>query len=47
MRNTEAYCEPFATARDLVKYINNSNLQKADILDILNINGQLFLIYYA
>lgn len=47
MRSTEAHGETFANVRELVTFLNDRNIQKNDVLKILEVNGQLFLIYYA
>lgn len=47
MRSQEAHGEPFANVRELVNFLNDRNIQKNDILSILHIGGQIFLIYYA
>lgn len=47
MKEPEAHSEPFATTREIVDFINDRHISKADIVEILQINGQLFLIYYA
>ena len=47
MKEPKAYSEPFPTTRALVDFINERHLQKTDIVTILNIGGQLFLIYYS
>ena len=47
MKNTEAHGEIFANVRELVTFLNDRNIQKSDVLKILTVNGQLFLIYYA
>ena len=47
MKNTEAHGESFANVRELVTFLNDQNIQKSDVLKILEVNGQLFLIYYA
>ena len=39
--------EPFSTARDLVDFINKQGIKKGDILSILTINSQIFLLYYG
>jgi len=46
MKNKIADCEPFDTIRNLVKFLNKKNIPKEDIVEILNINGQLLLVYY-
>ena len=47
MRNTEAHGETFANVRELVTFLNDRNIQRNDVLKILEVNGQIFLIYYA
>lgn len=47
MRNTEAHGEVFANVRELVTFLNERNLQKSDVLKIMAIGNQIFLIYYA
>lgn len=42
----KAVCEPFNNTRELVKFLNEWEIQKEDIVDILDIKGQLLLIYY-
>ena len=39
--------EPFSTARDLVDFINKYSIKREDILTVLNINSQIFLLYYG
>lgn len=40
-----ADCEPLNNVRDLIKFLNNNNIKKEDIVTVLD-KGQLFLIYY-
>lgn len=47
MRNAEAHGEVFSTAREVVDFINASSITRNDIVAILPIGGQLFLIYFA
>ena len=47
MKEPEAHSEPFATTREMVDFINDRHISKADIVKILQINGQIFLIYFA
>lgn len=47
MRQTEARSEPFSTTRELVDFINDHHITKTDIVTVLYIGYQLFLIYYA
>lgn len=47
MRNPEAHSEVFNTTREVVDFINARNIPKGDIVTILYIGCQLFLIYYA
>ena len=46
MRQPEAHSEPFATTRELVDFINNNHIQKQDIVSMLTVGGQIFLIYF-
>lgn len=46
MKPTEAHSEVFANTRELVKFINEHGLRNIEIVDILYIGGQLFLIYF-
>lgn len=46
MNKKYAECEPVGTTRELVKFLNNNNIPKEDIVSILDIKGQLLLIYY-
>lgn len=46
MKNKFADCEPFNNTRELIKFLNNNNISKEDIVEILNIKEQLLLIYY-
>ena len=46
MNNKIADCEPFDNVRKLVKFLNKKNIPKEDIVEILNINGQVLLVYY-
>ena len=41
-----AKAETFKNSREIVNFINEHNLQREDILDILDREGQLILIYY-
>lgn len=47
MRQTEALAEVFNNVRELITYINDKNISKGDIVSILHINGQIFLIYFG
>lgn len=47
MRNAEAHSEVFSTTREMVDFINACNIPKGDIVAVLPIGGQLFLIYFA
>ena len=47
MKNAEAHSEVFNTTREVVDFINAHNIPKSDIVTILYIGYQLFLIYYA
>lgn len=47
MRPTEAHGEVFNNVRDLVKFINENNLRVTDIVTVLPIGSQVFLIYFA
>ena len=47
MKEPEAHSEPFATTWEMVDFINDRHISKADIVKILQINGQIFLIYFA
>lgn len=47
MRPTEAHSEVFANTRELVNFINGKGLRNSDIVAVLPIGGQLFLIYFA
>ena len=42
----KAYSEAFNSTRDIVKYLNTNDIPKEDVVDILDIKGQLLLIYY-
>ena len=42
-----ADCEPFNNTRELIKFLNNNEIPREDIVDILDIKGQLLLIYYC
>ena len=46
MKQPEAHSEPFATTWELVSFINDRHIPKQDIVAVLPIGGQLFLIYY-
>ena len=46
MKEPKIYSAPFPTTRALVDFINERSIQKTDIVTILNVGGQLFLIYY-
>lgn len=41
-----AHSEPFDTSRALVDFINNRGILRGNIVTILQMNNQLFLIYY-
>ena len=41
-----ADCAVVRTTRDLINYINDNNISKEDIVTVLEIKGQIFLIYY-
>ena len=47
MKKAEAYSEVFNTTREMVDFINACNIPKGDIVAVLPIGGQIFLIYYA
>lgn len=47
MRPAEAHGEVFNNVRDLVKFINENNLRVTDIVTVLPIGSQVFLIYFA
>lgn len=47
MKNTEAHSEVFDTTLELVDFINSHNIPKSDIVTVLYIGYQLFLIYFA
>lgn len=40
------YSEPFKTTRDLVKFVNNNEIPREDIVTILLLRGEIMLIYY-
>lgn len=42
-----AYSDVFQNTRELAKFINEHKLDKDDILSVLPIGGQIFMIYYA
>ena len=46
MKELEAHSEPFATTRELVDFINDRHIPRQDIVDVLTIGGQIFLIYF-
>lgn len=37
---------PISNTRELIKFLNENEIQKEDIVTVLEIKGQLFLIYY-
>lgn len=41
-----ACCEPFSTVRELINYLNDNNIPKDSIVDILEKSGLFLLIYY-
>lgn len=41
-----ADCLPLPNARELIKAINNIGIRQEDIVTVLNIKEQLFLIYF-
>ena len=41
-----ACCEPFSTVRDLINFLNENDIPKDSIVDILEKSGLLLLIYY-
>ena len=47
MKQPEAHSEPFANTRELINFINDRHIPKQDIVSIIPIGGQLFLIYFA
>lgn len=42
----KAYSEAFRTTREIVKYLNANEIPKEDIVGILDIKGELLLVYY-
>lgn len=46
MRQAEAHSEVFPNTRELVNFINAKNLSRNDIITVLYIGQQLFLIYF-
>ncbi len=40
------YSEPFNNTRELVYFVNEHEIPKEDIVTVLNLHGQLMLIYY-
>jgi hypothetical protein len=46
MEEKIAYSEPLANSRALVKFLNDNNIPKEDIVTVLDGKGQLLLIYY-
>lgn len=42
----KAYSEAFRTTREIVKYLNANEIPKEDIVSILDIKGELLLVYY-
>lgn len=47
MGNSKAKSEVFPTTRKVAEFITDSGLKKEDIIAVLPIGGQIFLIYYA
>lgn len=41
-----AQSEPFRTTRELITFINDNGIQKEDIVQIITLKDQMFLIYY-
>lgn len=41
-----AHSEPFSTTRDLVTFLNDNKIPREDVVQIITINGIIFLIYY-
>ena len=41
-----AQCEPLSNTREVVKFLNQEEIQKDDIVAIIPAGGQLMLIYY-
>jgi len=42
----KAYSEAFRTTRDIVKFLNANEIPREDIVSILDIKGELLLVYY-
>lgn len=42
----KAVSEVFTNTRELVNFINKEEISREDIVSILPMNGQLFLVYY-
>lgn len=47
MKNPEAHSEVFNNTREMIEFINSRNIPKEDIVTVLYIGGQLFLIYFS
>lgn len=41
-----ADCAVFNNTRDIIQYLNNNKISREDIVTIMDMKGQLFLIYY-
>ena len=42
----KADCAVFNNTRDIIQYLNSNRIPREDVVTIMNIQGQLFLIYY-
>lgn len=41
-----AFSEPFSNTRELIRFLNDFKIKKEDIVTVLDLKGQLLLIYY-
>lgn len=42
----QADCAVFNNTRDIISYLNSNRIPREDIVTIMDMKGQLFLIYY-
>jgi len=40
------HSEPFKNTRELVKFVNNNEIPREDIVTIILLKGEIMLIYY-
>ena len=42
----KAYSEPFNNTREIVKFINDNDIKREDIVAVIDRKTELYLIYY-